>query len=165
VAAHSHLSEGERAAAWLAAQSGRAQIVLGTRLAVLLPFARLGLIVVDEEHDPSFKQQEGLRYSARDVAVRRAQMLGIPVVLGSATPSLESYANAAQERYAFAELKVRAAAGSAMPVVRTIDTRVDRPEEGLSATLTAALHARLERGEQSLVFVNRRGFSPVLYCR
>jgi len=165
VAAHSHLSEGERAAAWLAARSGAARIVLGTRLAVLSPFANLGLIVVDEEHDASFKQQEGLRYSARDVAVRRAQLLGIPVVLGSATPSLESYANTKQGRYAFAELKTRAMAGAAMPAVRTIDTRVDKPQEGLSAGLVEAIRKRLERGEQSLIFVNRRGFSPVLYCR
>jgi primosomal protein N' (replication factor Y) len=165
VGAHSHLSEGERAEGWLAAQSGRARIVLGTRLAVLSPFANLGLIVVDEEQDASFKQHEGLRYSARDVAVRRAQLLGIPIVLGSATPSLESYANAKQGRYALSELRTRATSGAEMPVVRTIDTRVDRPEEGLSATLVAAIARRLERGEQSLVFVNRRGFSPVLYCR
>lgn len=164
VAAHSHLSEGERARAWLGAQSGHARIVLGTRLAVLSPFAALGLIVVDEEHDASFKQQEGLRYSARDVAVRRAQMLGIPVVLGSATPSLESYANATQGRYTLAALPDRAT-GASMPAVRTIDTRVDRPEEGLTPTLAQAIAARLARGEQSLVFVNRRGFSPVLYCR
>ena len=102
VAAHSHLGEGERAAAWLAAQSGRARIVLGTRLAALSPMPELGLIVVDEEHDPSYKQHEGLRYSARDVAVRRAQLAGIPVVLGSATPSLETWANAKQGRYALA---------------------------------------------------------------
>ncbi|APV49215.1 hypothetical protein BWI17_05675 [Betaproteobacteria bacterium GR16-43] len=164
VAAHSHLSEGERASAWLDAQSGRARIVLGTRLAVLSPFRELGLIVVDEEQDASFKQQEGLRYSARDVAVRRAQMLGIPVVLGSATPSLESYANAKQDRYALATLPARAAAGAMLPSVHAVDTRVDRPEEGITATLTKALSARLQRGEQSLVFVNRRGFSPVLYC-
>lgn len=164
-AAHSHLGEGERAAAWLAAQSGAARLVLGTRLAVLMPFRELGLIVVDEEHDPSYKQQEGLRYSARDVAVRRAQMLGIPVVLGSATPSLESYANARDGRYALAELPKRATAGSEMPAVRTVDTRADRPHEGLSGALVHALRKRIERGEQSLVFVNRRGFSPVLFCR
>ncbi|QJR13148.1 Primosomal protein N' [Usitatibacter rugosus] len=165
VSAHSHLSEGERAKAWLAAHTGSAAIVLGTRLAVLSPFANLGLIVVDEEHDMSFKQQEGLRYSARDVAVRRAQMLGIPVVLGSATPSLASYANAKQGRYALAVLRERATAGASMPVVRNIDTRADRPEEGLSSFLVGAIRKRLERGEQSLIFVNRRGFSPVLYCR
>jgi primosomal protein N' (replication factor Y) len=164
-AAHSHLGEGERAQAWLAAQSGRARIVLGTRLAALSPMPELGLIVVDEEHDPSYKQHEGLRYSARDVAVRRAQMAGIPVVLGSATPSLESWANAKQGRYALVELGERALAGAALPAVRMVDTRADRPAEGLTDALLRALKARLARGEQSLVFLNRRGFSPVLFCR
>jgi len=163
--AHSRLGQGERAAAWLRAQSGAARIVLGTRLAVLMPFRELGLIVVDEEHDPSYKQQEGLRYSARDVAVRRAQQLAIPVVLGSATPSLESFANAREGRYALAVLPTRAATGAAMPAVRTVDTRADRPQEGLSFALLRALRERIARGEQALVFVNRRGFSPVLFCR
>jgi primosomal protein N' (replication factor Y) len=165
VAAHSHLNEGQRAGAWIAAQSGAARIVLGTRLAVLMPFRDLGLIVVDEEHDPSYKQQEGLRYSARDVAVRRAQRLAIPVVLGSATPSLESFANARDGRYALATLPKRASSGAAMPRVRTVDTRADRPNDGLTHALVAAIRERLARGEQSLVFVNRRGFSPVLFCR
>jgi primosomal protein N' (replication factor Y) len=165
VAAHSHLGEGERAAAWLAAQSGVAQVVLGTRLAVLMPFRDLGLILVDEEHDLSYKQQEGLRYSARDVAVRRAQRLGIPVVLGSATPSLESFANAREGRYALASLATRASSGAVMPRVRTVDTRADPPHEGLTYALVEAIRARIARGEQSLVFVNRRGFAPVLFCR
>jgi primosomal protein N' (replication factor Y) len=165
VAAHSHLNEGERAAAWLAAQSGAAHIVLGTRLAVLMPFRRLGLIVVDEEHDLSYKQQEGLRYSARDIAVRRAQRLGIPVILGSATPSLESFANARSGRYVLAILSRRAASGAAMPAVRTVDTRADRPREGISHALVEAIRGRLAKKEQSLIFVNRRGFSPVLFCR
>jgi primosomal protein N' (replication factor Y) len=165
VAAHSHLGEGERASAWIAAQSGAAQVVLGTRLAVLMPFRDLGLIVVDEENDLSYKQQEGLRYSARDVAVRRAQRLGIPVILGSATPSLESYANARDGRYALATLNARAATGAAMPRVRTVDTRADRPHDGLTSALAQALRERLARGEQALIFVNRRGFSPVLFCR
>lgn len=165
VAAHSHLGEGERAAAWLAAQSGAAHIVLGTRLAVLMPFRDLGLIVVDEEHDLSYKQQEGLRYSARDTAVRRAQRLSIPVILGSATPSLESYANAREGRYALAELPTRASSGAAMPAVRTVDTRADRPQDGFTFALVTAIRARLARKEQSLIFLNRRGFSPVLFCR
>jgi len=165
VAAHSHLNEGERAVAWLAAQSGAAQVVLGTRLAVLMPFRDLGLVVVDEEHDGSYKQQEGLRYSARDVAVRRAQRLGIPVVLGSATPSLESFSNAREGRYDLALLPARAAAGATLPTVRTVDTRADRPTDGLTFALLEAIRARLARGEQSLVFVNRRGFAPVLFCR
>lgn len=164
-AAHSHLGQGERAMAWLAAQSGGAQIVLGTRLAVLSPFRDLGLIVVDEEHDGSYKQQEGLRYSARDVAVRRAQRLGIPVILGSATPSLETLANAREGRYALARLTTRASAGAAMPRIRTVDTRADRPVDGLTHALLEAMRQRIARGEQSLVFVNRRGFAPVLFCR
>ena len=165
VAAHSHLNEGERAAAWLAAQSGAAQVVLGTRLAVLMPFRDLGLAIVDEEHDASYKQQEGLRYSARDVAVRRAQRLGIPVVLGSATPSLETFSNAREGRYALATLEARAAEGARFPSVRTVDTRADLPADGLTFALVEAIRARLARGEQSLVFVNRRGFAPVLFCR
>ena len=163
--AHSHLNEGDRAAAWLAAQSGAARIILGTRLAVLMPFRDLGLIIVDEEHDPSYKQHEGLKYSARDVAVRRAQRLQVPVVLGSATPSLESYSNAREGRYVLARLPERAAEGAAMPRVRTVDTRADRPHEGLTFALVDAIRKRIARHEQSLVFVNRRGFSPVLFCR
>jgi primosomal protein N' (replication factor Y) (superfamily II helicase) len=164
-AAHSHLNEGDRALAWLAAQSGAAQVVLGTRLAVLMPFRDLGLVIVDEEHDGSYKQQEGLRYSARDVAVRRAQKLGIPVVLGSATPSLESIANVRDGRYTLARLPERASAGSAMPAVRTVDTRADIPRDGLTFALIEAIRRRIERQEQSLIFLNRRGFSPVLFCR
>ncbi len=166
VSAHSHLGEGERATGWIAAQSGAARIVLGTRLAVLMPFRDLGIIIVDEEHDPSYKQHEGLRYSARDVAVRRAQRLAIPVVLGSATPSLESYSNALEGRYLLARLPERAAAGAALPRVSPVDTRADRPRDGgLTFALLEAIKARITRGEQSLVFVNRRGFSPVLFCR
>ena len=165
VAAHSHLGEGERARAWLAARSGAARIVLGTRLAVLMPFRDLGLVVVDEEHDPSYTQQEGLRYSARDVAVRRAQRAGIPVVLGSATPSLETVANARDGRYGRVSLPQRAVAGAELPAVRTVDTRADRPHDGLTHALLLAIRARIERGEQSLVFLNRRGFAPVMFCR
>jgi primosomal protein N' (replication factor Y) (superfamily II helicase) len=164
-AAHSHLNEGERARSWLAAQSGAAHITLGTRLSILMPFARLGLVIADEENDASYKQQEGVRYSARDVAVRRAQDLGIPIVLGSATPSLETYDNALRGRYAHAVLSTRAAAGSTMPHVRTVDTRADRPVDGLTHALLEALKKRLASREQSLVFINRRGFAPVLHCR
>lgn len=165
VAAHSHMAEGERARAWLAAQAGSAHVVFGTRLAVLLPFRDLGLIVVDEEHDLSYKQQEGLRYSARDVAVWRAQQLGIPVVLGSATPSLESVWNAREGRYRKLELPARAVSGAGLPRIHMVDTRADRPVDGLTAALRRALRERLARGEQSLVFINRRGYAPVLYCR
>jgi primosomal protein N' (replication factor Y) len=164
LAVHSGMAEGARAAAWLAAQQGSASIVLGTRLAVFMPFRDLGLIVVDEEHDPSYKQQEGMRYSARDVAVRRAQLGGIPVILGSATPSLESYANARSGRYALATLATRAT-GAELPRVRPIDTRADRGVDGVSHALSLAIAQRLRLGEQSLVFINRRGFAPVLHCR
>jgi primosomal protein N' (replication factor Y) len=128
-----------------------------------MPLPRLRLIVVDEEHDASFKQQEGLRYSARDVAIWRAHQLGIPVVLGSATPSLETFHHAGSGRYRLLELPERAVAED-MPVVRVIDTRRQKLQEGLSAELLAALALRLERGEQSLVFLNRRGYAPVLAC-
>jgi primosomal protein N' (replication factor Y) len=157
-------AENERAAGWLAAQSGAARIVLGTRLAVFAPFARLGLVVVDEEHDASFKQQEGVRYSARDLAVYRAHAAGAPVVLGSATPSLESYAHARAGRYRQLDLPERARAGSRLPEVRLVDTRTESVVEGVSSALAAAIDARLARGEQALVFLNRRGYAPVLVC-
>ncbi|MGB7480932.1 MAG: primosomal protein N', partial [Burkholderiaceae bacterium] len=161
---HSGLAEGERARHWLAAHSGHAAIVLGTRLAVLASLPHLRLIVVDEEHDPSYKQQEGLRYSARDLAVWRAHQLQIPVVLGSATPSLESWQHAQSGRYRKLELRQRAVRDAVLPKVGVIDTERDRPVDGLSATLAAALARRLERGEQSLLFLNRRGYAPVLAC-
>ncbi|HSD54679.1 MAG TPA: primosomal protein N' [Burkholderiales bacterium] len=157
-------AENERAAGWLAAQSGAARIVLGTRLAVFAPFARLGLVVVDEEHDASFKQQEGLRYSARDLAVYRAHAARAPVVLGSATPSLESYAHAQAGRYKRLELPERARAGARLPDVQLVDTRTDPGIDGVSTALAAAIDARLARSEQALVFLNRRGYAPVLVC-
>jgi primosomal protein N' (replication factor Y) len=163
VCANSGMADAARARGFLEALSGRADIVLGTRLAVFMPLPRLRLIVVDEEHDASFKQQEGLRYSARDVAIWRAHQLGIPVVLGSATPSLETFHHAGSGRYRLLELPERAVAED-MPVVRVIDTRRQKLQEGLSAELLAALALRLERGEQSLVFLNRRGYAPVLAC-
>jgi primosomal protein N' (replication factor Y) len=157
-------AENERAAGWLAAQSGAARIVLGTRLAVFAPFARLGLVVVDEEHDASFKQQEGLRYSARDLAVYRAHAARAPVVLGSATPSLESYSHARAGRYRRLELPERARTGARLPEVRLVDTRTDSGADGVSSALATAIDARLARGEQALVFLNRRGYAPVLVC-
>ncbi len=153
-----------RAEAWLAAQSGAARIVLGTRLAVFAPLPALGVVVVDEEQDASFKQQDGVRYSARDLAVYRAHAAGVPVVLGSATPSLESWIHARSGRYRLLELSARARPGSRLPAVRLIDAAVDRPADGLSAALAEAVAARLARGEQSLVFLNRRGYAPVLVC-
>ena len=161
---HSGLAEGERLANWLAAHLGRARIVLGTRLAVLASLPRLKLIVVDEEHDPSYKQQEGLRYSARDLAVWRAHQLAIPIVLGSATPSLESWQHAQSGRYRKLVLKERAVKDAVLPAVRMIDLERDKPSEGLSSRLIGAIRARIERGEQSLLFLNRRGYAPVVAC-
>jgi len=161
---HSGLAEGERMVNWLTAHLGQASIVLGTRLAVLASLPRLKLIIIDEEHDPSYKQQEGLRYSARDLAVWRAHQLGIPVVLGSATPSLESWHHAQSGRYRRLELRERAVQDAVLPVVRLIDMERDKPAEGLTSTLVSAVKRRLERGEQSLLFLNRRGYAPVLNC-
>jgi primosomal protein N' (replication factor Y) len=161
---HSGLAEGERMFHWLAAHLGHARIVLGTRLAVLASLPRLRLIVIDEEHDPSYKQQEGLRYSARDLAVWRARQLGIPVLLGSATPSLESWHHAQSGRYRKLELRDRAVRDAVLPAARLIDMERDKPAEGLTSTLVSALKQRLERGEQSLLFLNRRGYAPVLAC-
>jgi primosomal protein N' (replication factor Y) len=164
VALHSGLAEGERARNWLAAHLGQAHIVLGTRLAILSSLPALKLIVIDEEHDPSYKQQEGLRYSARDLAVWRAHQLGIPVVLGSATPSLETWQHAQAGRYRRLELRQRAAQQAVLPTVKVIDLERDKPVDGLTSTLIAAVRKRLEHGEQSLLFLNRRGYAPVLAC-
>ncbi|MDR1367374.1 MAG: primosomal protein N' [Candidatus Accumulibacter sp.] len=165
---HSELSEAARARNWCAAMSGQARVVLGTRLAVFTPLPELGLIVVDEEHDASFKQQDGVRYSARDLAVFRASERKIPIVLGSATPSLESWANAtdasAPRRYALLSLRARAAEKARLPLVQRIDTRKEKLRDGLSGALLAGIEKRLENGEQSLIFLNRRGYAPVLVC-
>ena len=163
VSLHSALADGARSRGFVQALTGRADIVLGTRLAVFAPLPRLGLILVDEEHDASYKQQEGVRYSARDVAVWRARQRDVPVVLGSATPSLETWYHAKSERYALQTLNQRAVAAT-LPAVRCIDTRRIKLDEGLSPALQAAIAQRLERGEQSLVFLNRRGYAPVLSC-
>jgi primosomal protein N' (replication factor Y) len=161
---HSGLEDIARTASWLQAARGEAGIVLGTRLGVLAPLPRLALVIVDEEHDPSFKQQEGLRYSARDAAVYRARAAGCPAVLGSATPSLESWHNWRAGRYQRVELAERASPGARLPSVRTIDLRIRHPQHGLSEPLWSAIAERLGRGEQSLVFINRRGYAPVLAC-
>lgn len=161
---HSSLSEGERMLHWLAAHLGQARIVLGTRLSLLASLPHLQLIVIDEEHDPSYKQQEGLRYSARDLAVWRAHQLGIPIVLGSATPSLESWHHARSGRYKRLDLRERAVQDAVLPRVRLIDMERDRGRDGLTAEMVAALRLRLERGEQSLLFLNRRGYAPVISC-
>lgn len=165
VSLHSGLNPGERMNAWLQAQQGEARIILGTRLAVFTPLPKLGLIIVDEEQDTSFKQQEGLRYSARDVAIFRAKHANAPVILGSATPSLESYYNVLNGRYLGLHLSSRAVKNAALPAVRCIDTRSARTKEGFSDPLITALEKRLTLNQQSLVFINRRGYAPVLLCK
>jgi primosomal protein N' (replication factor Y) (superfamily II helicase) len=162
VSLHSSLNESERARNWVAAQSRRAQIVLGTRLAVFTPLPALGLVIVDEEHDTSLKQTEGCCYSARDLAVVRAQQREVPVVLGSATPALESYYNATTGRYTLVELPERINARP--PRIECIPVDAARARDGLSPRLLEALRVKLERAEQSLVFINRRGYAPVLMC-
>jgi len=159
---HSGMAEGERVNHYLAAQSGAARIVLGTRLAAFTPLLELGLIIVDEEHDSSFKQQDGLRYSARDVAVFRAQKLGIPIVLGSATPSLESYHRARTGHYRYLQLASRAVETAELPAVHCVVE--SKGETGIAPRVLEALRERLRRSEQSLVFINRRGYAPVLLC-
>ena len=161
---HSALQDVPRTAAWLAAARGEAGIVLGTRLAVLASLPRLALVVVDEEHDTSFKQQEGLRYSGRDAAVVRAKLAGCPVVLGTATPSLETWHNALAGRYERITLPDRAVPGARLPELRTLDLRGQELEHGFAGALLEAIGERLARGEQSLVFINRRGYAPVLAC-
>ncbi|MGB8856914.1 MAG: primosomal protein N' [Burkholderiales bacterium] len=161
---HSHLNDTERLNHWLAAKNGDAMIIIGTRLAVFAPIPELRLIIVDEEHDGSFKQQDGLRYSARDVAVYRASQLNIPVVLGSATPSLESWHNARIGRYKLCELTRRAALDAVLPDINLIDLRRDRISDGISETLMCAIKNRLDKHQQSLLFINRRGYAPALMC-
>lgn len=161
---HSGLSDGERLQAWARAQRGDARMVLGTRMSIFAPLSKLGLIVVDEEHDASYKQQDGLRYSARDLAVWRAHDLNIPVVLGSATPSLETWQHAERGRYLRLTLPGRARSSS-LPSMRLVDTRRLQMKQGMSPQLVEAIGQRLERKEQSLIFLNRRGYSPVLHCQ
>jgi len=175
VTLHSHLSESERLQNWQAAQSGVARIVIGTRLSVFTPMPHLKLMILDEEHDTSYKQQDGMRYHARDVALVRAKQCGIPVVLGSATPSLESWYNAMGDQgqgasaakkpsYRLLTLTKRAAAQAKLPRIFCIDTTHSPPEAGLTPQLKQAIELRLQRGEQSLLFINRRGYAPVLHC-
>jgi primosomal protein N' (replication factor Y) len=160
---HSGLADGERLAAWQLAASGEAAIIIGTRSAIFTPLKAPGLIIIDEEHDASFKQQDGFRYSARDVAVVRARQLDIPIVLGSATPSLESLHNALQGRYRHLLLPERA--GNAIhPTMRLLDVRQQPLEEGVSLHLQQAMRHHLERDGQVLLFLNRRGYAPVLLC-
>ena len=163
VTLHSAVSPAERRRRWLEATLGRADLVLGTRLAVFVPLPRLGLIAVDEEHDPSFRQQDGVRYHARDLAIYRARLRDVPVLLGSATPSLETYVHARRGRYRWLKLSRRAKPQSDLPSVWLVPSR-GQGSDGIGAPLCNAIAERLEREEQSLLFINRRGFAPSLLC-
>ncbi len=168
VSLHSALTPAQRLRHWLLAHLGQADLVLGTRLAVFASLPRLGLIVVDEEHDPSFKQQEGARYSARDLAVWRGRTEAVPVLLGSATPSLETWSHAEKGRYRRLRLTQRIG-GGALPTVRVLDMNAvpraaDAVAPALAPALQQAVQQRVARGEQSLLLLNRRGYAPVLFC-
>jgi primosomal protein N' (replication factor Y) len=160
---HSKLTDRQRASAWIKMQRGECSILLGTRSALFTPLKNPGLIILDEEHDASFKQQEGFRFSARDVAVVRAKLLNIPVLLGSATPALESLHNVENKRYRLLHLPERAGIATA-PVLQLLDIRNKRMQEGLSEALVAEMHKTLAKNEQILLFLNRRGFAPTLIC-
>ncbi len=160
---HSALNDSERKQAWLLAKEGRADIIIGTRSAIFTPLKQPGIIILDEEHDTSFKQQDGFRYSARDLATLRSQRLNIPLILGSATPSLESYYNAQLGRYKLLPLTQRA--GNAKPpTIELIDLKRQSLKEGLSQALIEAMEQHLLASGQVLVFINRRGFAPTLLC-
>ncbi|MDO5610384.1 MAG: primosomal protein N' [Pseudomonadota bacterium] len=162
-ALHSGLGDGERAKVWLAAARGEARVVIGTRSAVFTPLPEAGLIVIDEEHDGSYKQFDGIRYHARDFALIRAKALAVPIMLGSATPSLESLHNAATGRYT--HLRLRERAGNAKPpTVRVVDVRKRALQAGLSTDMLSHIRHALDAGGQVLVFKNRRGYAPVLLC-
>ena len=160
---HSELPDGERAAHWLAAAEGRVRVVVGTRLAVLTPMPGLAAIVVDEEHDPSYKQHEGVRYSARDLAVVLAQQRKIPVLLGSATPSLESWLAARRGRYRLLPMPKRVGGGQ-LPQLQLVEPRARQQRHGLLGETVEAIGQALAAGRQALVFLNRRGYAPVLGC-
>jgi primosomal protein N' (replication factor Y) (superfamily II helicase) len=160
---HSGLTDSERRDAWRAAHSGRARIIIGTRSAVFTSLPKLALIVVDEEHDASYKQHEGFRYSARDLSVMRARGAGVPIILGSATPSLETLENAASGRYAKHLLPQRPGAAQP-PRMSLVDLRRHAAEQGLSTPAMQAIDQHLKAGGQVIVFLNRRGYAPSLFC-
>jgi len=166
VAWHSDLRSSQRRRAWRAIASGEAKVVVGARSALFLPYRKLGLIVIDEAHEPSFKQEEGVQYHARDVAVMRAKFEDIPVILSSATPAIETRHMVELGRYRELKLEARFA-GASLPEIRAIDLTQDPPERGrwLAPSLVAELEANIEAGEQSLLFLNRRGFAPLTLCR
>lgn len=163
---HSELSSRTRRVTWRAVAEGEAPVLVGARSALFLPFPDLGLVVVDEEHETAFKQEDGVIYHARDMAVVRARLAGAATVLVSATPSLESVTNAEAGRYARVQLPTRHG-GAALPTVRAVDLRATPPERGrfLAGPLTAAIHETLARGEQAMLFLNRRGYAPLTLCR
>lgn len=163
---HSSLKSSERRRAWRAVAMGSAQVIVGARSALFLPFANLGLIIVDEAHEVSFKQDDGVRYNARDVAVMRARFESVPVILASATPALESLQMAESGRYERVILPSRFG-GATMPDIQVVDLRIEQPERGhwIAPPLVKALKDRLEKGEQSLLFLNRRGYAPLTLCR
>jgi len=164
VVMHSRMNDTERHLAWWHTKQGNARIVVGTRSAVFSSFEDLGLIIIDEEHDASYKQQDGVRYQARDVAVYRAHQLKIPIVLGSATPSLESYSNAQSGRYHLLTLNERASK-VALPSIELFDLNRQPSVDGLSPGMLESIGQTLKTGKQVMLFLNRRGFAPVLYCK
>lgn len=164
VTLHSNLSESERLQSWQAANTGAAKIVIGTRLSVYTAMPKLKIIMIDEEHDGSYKQQDGMRYHARDVAMMRAKQLSVPIVMGSATPSLETWHLAKKGQYGLLRLRARAVENAQLPKIHCIDVGKSPTENGLSPILIKAMQKRLSRGEQSLLFLNRRGYAPVMHC-
>ena len=160
---HSGLNDSKRLQAWQSAQTGKASIVIGTRSAIYTPLPHLGLIVLDEEHDLSFKQQEGFRYHARDVALYRAHLENCPIILGSATPSIDSYALVEQGKMTRLELDQRAGV-AVMPKMHVIDLKIAQKQNGISQQLIHEVQKRLDKKEQVLIFLNRRGYAPVLIC-
>lgn len=160
---HSNISDGKRAQYWQDVKTGHARIIIGTRLAALCPATSLGIIIIDEEHDSSYKQQDGFRYSARDISIYRAKQANIPIVLGTATPSLETLYNAVRGRYERLVLKKRAT-NAAMPTIQTIDLKRQNLRAGLCDESIEAIRAVVNAGHQALVFINRRGFAPALLC-
>ncbi len=162
---HSALNGAQRHKAWWSAREGKVDIILGTRASVFTAFKNLQIIIVDEEHDASFKQQDGVRYHARDVAIMRAKQHHIPIVMGSATPSFEALHNAAQKKFELTILRDRAT-GSSLPDMHLIDTSdpTERCVDGLSPMLIRQIKQRLSKQQQSILFINRRGYSPTLYC-
>lgn len=163
VVLNSAVSDGERKQGWLLAAAGLGRVIIGTRSAVFTPLPEAGLIIIDEEHDSSYKQQDGLRYHARQVALIRAQKMGIPVLMGSATPSLESLYQVQQQRFELLQLTQRAT-GASLPNVHLIDSNGAHPDHGLSEQLLTKMHQHLDAGNQVILFINRRGYAPVLMC-